>query len=429
MAAPIQILGAGLTGMSAAHHLGSDCEIHERLSGPGGHAITRQKDGYRFDRTGHLLHLRDDGIRAWVTGLLGDDSVQVQRNSRVFSHGVYTRYPYQANTFGLPPEVANECILGFLQALKAQPSVPEPATFEDFCLKYFGVGFSKHFMVPYNQKIWGVHPREMTAAWCSRFVPRPKLEDVIAGAVGLNDRELGYNTHFVYPTEGIGVLTERIARTLKAPIRYEHAPTSIDFRRRRLCFEDGELDYQALISSAPLNVLVQLLQDAPKEISEAGARLRCNPLYYLDVALDRPCGVDLHWVYVPEPRFPFYRVGCYSNFSSAMAPPGKAGLYVELASREAPDLDHLLPVVASGLCEMGIIDHPSEIRFADVMCIDHAYVIYDHAYEEALSVLTPFLQEHNILSCGRYGGWNYSSMEDALLYGRGAAQQARERIG
>ena len=121
MAAPIQILGAGLTGMSAAHHLGSDCEIHERLSGPGGHAITRQKDGYRFDRTGHLLHLRDDGIRAWVTGLLGDDSVQVQRNSRVFSHGVYTRYPYQANTFGLPPEVANECILGFLQALKAQP--------------------------------------------------------------------------------------------------------------------------------------------------------------------------------------------------------------------------------------------------------------------------------------------------------------------
>ena len=176
-------------------------------------------------------------------------------------------------------------------------------------------------------------------------------------------------------------------------------------------------------------MLVQLLQDAPKEISEAGARLRCNPLYYLDVALDRPCGVDLHWVYVPEPRFPFYRVGCYSNFSSAMAPPGKAGLYVELASREAPDLDHLLPVVASGLCEMGIIDHPSEIRFADVMCIDHAYVIYDHAYEEALSVLTPFLQEHNILSCGRYGGWNYSSMEDALLYGRGAAQQARERIG
>jgi len=62
--APIQILGAGLTGMSAAHHLGGDYEIHERLGHPGGHAITREREGFRFDRTGHLLHLRDPNIRA-----------------------------------------------------------------------------------------------------------------------------------------------------------------------------------------------------------------------------------------------------------------------------------------------------------------------------------------------------------------------------
>ena len=29
------------------------------------------------------------------------------------------------------------------------------------------------------------HPSEITADWCSRFVPLPKLEDVIAGAVGM----------------------------------------------------------------------------------------------------------------------------------------------------------------------------------------------------------------------------------------------------
>ena len=48
-------------------------------------------------------------------------------------------------------------------------------------------------MIPYNQKLWGVHPREITAAWCSRFVPIPKLEDVIAGAVGAVPPEMGYN--------------------------------------------------------------------------------------------------------------------------------------------------------------------------------------------------------------------------------------------
>ena len=40
---------------------------------------------------------------------------------------------------------------------------------------------------------------------------------------------------------------------------------------------------------------------------------------YLDVALSEPCGKPLHWVYVPEAKYPFYRVGCYSHFSPAMA--------------------------------------------------------------------------------------------------------------
>src|SRR6185295_20198081 len=161
---------------------------------------------FRFDRTGHLLHLRDPEIRSWVERLIGDDCVLVQRKSRIWSQGVYTRYPYQANTFGLPPDIAYECLIGYFEALRNEASTPEPKNFEDFCFKYFGAGFSKHFMIPYNEKLWGVHTRDVTAEWCSRFVPRPKLEDVIAGAVGKNDRELGYNTSFLYPSLGIGAL-------------------------------------------------------------------------------------------------------------------------------------------------------------------------------------------------------------------------------
>ena len=57
-------------------------------------------------------------------------------------------------------------------------------------------------MIPYNEKIWGVHPREITAAWCSRFVPLPNLEQVIAGAVGAGPPEMGYNQSFLYPKSG-----------------------------------------------------------------------------------------------------------------------------------------------------------------------------------------------------------------------------------
>ncbi len=148
--APVQILGAGLTGMSAGVHLGGDYEIHERQDRVGGLATTVEEDGYRFDRTGHLLHLRHGDIRRWVLNLLQGDVIEVQRRSRVFSHGVATRYPYQANTFGLPPQVAYECLDGFLRALAKRDAAPEPETFEQFCLTNFGEGFSKHFMIPFN---------------------------------------------------------------------------------------------------------------------------------------------------------------------------------------------------------------------------------------------------------------------------------------
>ena len=251
---------------------------------------------------------------------------------------------------------------------------------------------------------------------------------MIAGSVGLNDRELGYNTEFVYPHQGIGELTSAMAEDLELPAQLSSAPVAIDWRRKRLRFADREVPYQALISTAPLDSLLKLLDDAPAEVRGAGGKLRCNPLYYLDVALDVPCGVDLHWAYVPEERFPFYRVGCYSHFSAAMAPEGKAGLYVELSSREAPDMKQLHGQLAAGLVEMNIIKQPEQIRFAALRRIDHAYVVYDHSYYAALEAIHPFLEENGILSCGRYGGWNYSSMEDALIFGRDAARRARERV-
>src|SRR5262245_10433459 len=100
---PVAILGAGLTGMNAGLCL-KDAQIphriFEKLAVPGGHAVTTVERGYRFDRTGHLLHVRDPEIRRTVLEWLGDDHNLVQRRSVIWSNGVYTRYPFQANTFG-----------------------------------------------------------------------------------------------------------------------------------------------------------------------------------------------------------------------------------------------------------------------------------------------------------------------------------------
>jgi protoporphyrinogen oxidase len=127
---------------------------------------------------------------------------------------------------------------------------------------------------------------------------------------------------------------------------------------------------------------------------------------------------------VPEPKYPFYRVGCYTEFSPALAPPGTASLYVELAGREASNSEQALASVLPGLLEMGAVRSAADIAFARLRRLDYAYVIYDREYEAALGVIRPFLESLHIVSTGRYGGWNYSSMEDALRFGADAAQQA-----
>ena len=64
------ILGGGLTGISAAIHLRAPWVLFEREERLGGHARTDARDGYRFDKTGHWLHLRDPGVKQLVDELL-----------------------------------------------------------------------------------------------------------------------------------------------------------------------------------------------------------------------------------------------------------------------------------------------------------------------------------------------------------------------
>jgi protoporphyrinogen oxidase len=419
--ANVVILGAGLSGLAAALRLKRGYVVYERERKVGGISDTLEDSGYRFDRTGHLLHLSKPAVRELAFDLLGDGLVELERRARIFSHGVYTHYPFQANTFGLPAEVAAECVAGFAEAYAARGGRrAEAPTFEQFILENFGPGIARHFMIPYNRKLWGVHPREITAAWCDRFVPTPGLEEVVRGALVAPQDRLGYNATFFYPRRGIGELPDRMAERVPG-IELGTAPTAIDWRNRRLRVRGAWVPYRACISSLPLDALLKLLVDPPERVARVREALRCTSLRYLDVALARKPGTPYHWSYVPEARFPFYRVGAYSHFSRSMAPRGKGCLYVELSSRRPIRLDAVMPGVISGLAEMGIIRRASDVAFARPRLIKHAYVVYDGGRAPALEAAIPWLEEQGIRTVGRYGRWEYAAMEDAIAQGFDAA--------
>lgn len=416
------ILGGGLTGISAAIHLKKPWLLFEREARLGGLAVTREKSGYFFDRTGHWLHLRDKGMKELVAQVLPGQMSQVERKARIFSHGVTTLYPFQANLYGLPPEVVKECLLGVIEAKLAPADAAQPKDFQAYCLRHFGAGISKHFMIPYNQRLWGVSPTEITAAWCSRFVPLPNLEQVVAGAVGANAGALGYNATFVYPKQG-GIQT--FAAALAGRLDPSRVQTSVslervDYRRREVVIGGETFPYSALVSTLPLPELLRRMTGLPKAIEEHASRLRCTTLRYLDLATRSKPTADWHWAYVPEERFPFYRVGIFSNAAPSMAPPGAGAFYVELADRGPVD-EAAIRASAQGLAEMGAIASPDDVLFADPREIDYAYVVFDDNYYPATNAIFAFLDAQGIYSRGRYGSWTYNSMEDSLLLGREVA--------
>lgn len=432
------VIGAGLAGLSCAlHALRADPErdvfIVEAADHVGGKAMSEQFEGFTFDVTGHWLHLRDPDMRALAIELCGDEHfLRIRRLSRIWSHGVYTRYPYQANTWGLPPEVIKECVMGAIEADRRRPETTaledEPHNFADWIRYYFGEGIAEHFMIPYNAKLWGVPADQITSRWCQRFVPRPSLDDIVAGAVGCNEKAMGYNAEFLYPrTGGIQTLSEALADAVgRARIALADGVVSVDPKARVVTLASGRrIGYRHLVSTMQLPRLVDAIEAVPDDVREARGKLRGNEVRYLNVGVQGPLGQPDHWIYVPELDWPFYRVGSFSNANPAMAPEGHSALYIEMSDRDTP-LDELRPIIGKGLVAMGLIDTPDRVMFMHERRIANAYVIYDFDYHDCRDAVHAWLRAQGIASIGRYGDWNYSSMEDALIDGRTAARALGE---
>jgi len=431
----IVIVGAGLAGLSAAFHLnGVPYRLFEKEQEVGGLCRSYQLDGFTFDITGHLLHFRQADIRALVEGLLTGRLQKHIRRSYIYSHQTYTEYPFQVNTFGLPPEVVRECLLGFIATLTTPASTksPEERSFKAWILENLGEGMAKHFMVPFNEKLWQVPLDELTSDWVSWLVPKPGLKDVVNGALGIKDKAFGYNPSFLYPSQG-GI--EALPRAFLGGVSNVHHGCElieVDTARRRATFQDKchgvrTEEYDTLVSTIPVPELVRRCTDLPQAIREAAKGLRCVSVYNVNLGVAREGVSDKHWIYFPERDYPFYRAGFPMNFSSALGPPGCSSLYVEISHQptDVVETSVLIERIKSGLEKAGIFRRDEKIVTADVRDIRYAYVLFDRHRAGALPAILAELEAKGIHSIGRYGRWEHSSMEDAIGQGKRLAERLK----
>lgn len=432
----IIIVGAGLAGLSTAYHLaGIPYRLFEREQEVGGLCRSYRKSGFTFDYTGHLLHFRQPQIKALVEQLLAGKLQKHNRKSFIYSHRTYTEYPFQVNTHGLPPEVVRECLMGFVATLTrpASTSDPKDRSFKQWILENLGEGMAKHFMVPFNEKLWQVSLDELTSDWVSWLVPKPELKDVINGALGIKDKAFGYNPAFLYPaTDGIRVLPESFLPGI-AGVKNGVELIEVDTKRRRALFRDRQAGqsitehYESLVSTIPVPELVRRCLDFPAHLKEASEGLRWVSVYNVNIGVAREQVSDKHWLYFPEPEYPFYRVGFPMNFSPSLGRPGCSSMYIELSHRpaEQQSAEQLIDRARSGMERAGILRPDDELVVADVKDLHYAYVYFDRHRARALPAILAELERRGIYSIGRYGRWEHTSMEDAIAQGAQLADRLR----
>jgi len=187
----ILIIGAGPCGLGAAYRLNelghTDWKLYERNPSAGGLSRSARDDkGFIWDIGGHVLFSHYAYFDALFEKLLADGYIVHKRSSWIRIFSGFVPYPFQNNLNFLPPDAAAECIAGLAEA-KREPRTP--SNFKDWILSTFGHGISRHFMLPYNRKVWA-HPLEdMAISWVSERVSMVDMKKAVA-SMSKNTKEV-----------------------------------------------------------------------------------------------------------------------------------------------------------------------------------------------------------------------------------------------
>jgi protoporphyrinogen oxidase len=425
------ILGAGLTGLSAAWHLkqkGVCALVIEKEPQVGGLCRSKKLGGFTFDYCGHLLHFRHPYVFKLVNDLMGKDLIEHRRNAWVYAFKQYIPYPFQANIRYLPKNIRNRCISGLAKAGRSNsPPNANHLNFADWIIDRFGSGIAKYFMIPYNNKFWTTDLKGMNSEWSNSFIPVPKIRRHANGDIFLAKLAGdGYNSRFWYPKEGgIQNLPLSLAQGLKNVIKGSAVDT-LDLEKKVVKLSCGAKErFDVLVSTIPLPEMPLLIKRLPEKVKSFFKALKWNSILNLNLGVNALKPNDKHWIYFPEENRVFFRAGFFSNFSLSMAPENKVGLYAEISyspNKPLQKINYINETIA-GLQNLGFLKNDDGISVIDINNIQYAYPIYDFNRESALKGINEFLNEKSVFSVGRYGGWKYLSMEDALLEGRNVAER------
>ncbi|MDE6594204.1 MAG: NAD(P)/FAD-dependent oxidoreductase [Oscillospiraceae bacterium] len=476
------IIGAGPAGLTAGYEILKRSQeyrviILEESDCIGGISKTVRYKGCRMDIGGHRFFSKSDrvnkmwqelcpkqGAPAYDDKKLGrerelspggpdpekTDRVMLRRTrvSRIYFGRKFFDYPISGKVFGQ---------MGLLMTVKAGFSylasifrkLPED-NLENFYINRFGRVLYSMFFEGYTEKLWGRHPREISADWGAQ---RVKGLSVLAVAKNMAEKVFKGNNRkvetslieeFDYPKYGPGQLWEICAEK----IREMGGDILTGCEVKSVLTEDGKvtgvvyvnggekvtLHGDIVISSMPVKDLAEGMENVPENILKITRGLPYRDFMTVGLRLRKMALVNKTdiktlgnivpdcWIYVQDPGMKMGRIQIFNNWSPYMNddPENSVWLGLEYFCAEG-DEDWLCEDrkfaarAVKELLKMGVIADKSDALDYHVERVKKAYPAYFDTYE-GMGEVIKFLDTFGNLYCvGRNGQHRYNNMDHSMM--------------
>ena len=489
----VVIIGAGPAGLAAGYELLKrgkgkyEVMILEESQCIGGISRTVRYEGNRMDIGGHRFFSKDQRVMDWWQEILPlqgspsyDDGV-LHRTSRLAKIGPdpektdqvmlirkrISRIYYNRKFFDYPISMKPQTFInmGGIQTIKAGLScllscihkLPEDSL-ESFYINRFGKVLYSMFFESYTEKVWGRHPKEISADWGAQRVKGLSILSLIKNLFSSGEKETSLIEEFYYPKYGPGQLWECVAQQIEALggiIMKETKVTDMSMTGSKVtnvtCIRNKErLEIEAdyFLSSMPLKDLVHSMGTVvPKSLQAIAEGLPYRDFVTVGLLVDR---LQLKnetnirtfndivpdcWIYVQDAGVKMGRIQIFNNWSPYLVKnvENKVWIGLEYFCNEGDsmwemDEEVFISFAVDELVSMGIISGWGNVETAHRERVKKAYPAYFDTYEEIDKLVTFLNSCENLYCIGRNGQHRYNNMDhsmatafeavDHILYGK-----------
>jgi protoporphyrinogen oxidase len=436
----VAIIGAGPAGITAAYELskkGHTVEVFEASAHVGGLSKTIDLWDQRVDLGPHRFFSNDTKVNKVWLEVVGNDYRMVDRLTRIYYKKKFYYYPLKPfdalKKLGIG--TAFLCVMSYMKE-RVFP-VKKDGSFETWVIGRFGYRLYSIFFKTYSEKLWGISCKELDEDFAAQRIKKLSLFKAVWNAMfsGGKTKHKTLVDQFAYPLDGTGMVYERMKDHieknggqvhLNTPVKKVNCTNSLV---NSLVLENGETKtYDHVVSSMPITLLVNNMDEVPNEVIEANAQLkfRNTILVYLKVE-----GKDVfpdNWLYVHASDLQMGRITNFCNWVPEINNGQDATIvvleywaYNEDEIWKAED-DKLIKLGKEELIKTGLVGN-LEISDGYVVKIPKCYPVYGRGYKEPLKVVENHLSSIDGLSViGRYGAFKYNNQDHSILMGVLAAE-------